>query len=80
MESETHFSALVETETGFSALVETEIRFSALVETETRFCFLAETETCFSVCLLLHFRFLGVRLTSADGVRGGGGGMGSCGG
>ena len=69
-----NFSALVETETGFSALVETEIQFSALVETKTRFCFLMETETCFSVRLLLHFHFPGVRLTSADRARGGGGG------
>ncbi len=80
VEAETSFSALVETETGFSAFAETEIRFSALVEMETCFCFLVETETCFSVHLLLHFHFLGVRLTSADGSRGGGGGIDSCGG
>ena len=85
---ETGFSALVETdrrfsalvETGFSALVEADRRFSALVETETRFCFLMEADTCFSVDLLLHFRFLGVRLTSADRARGGGGVIDSCGG
>ena len=55
---ETGFSAHLEPETGFSALVETNRRFSALVETETRFCFLVDAETCFSVHLLLHFRFL----------------------
>ena len=77
MESETCFSALVEMETGFSALVEPEIRFSALVETETCFSALVETETCFLVRRRLHCRFLGVRLTSADGARGGGGGIDS---
>ena len=75
VETETRFSALV----GLSVLVETETRFSALVElsalveTETWFSALVEAETCFAVHLLLHFRLLGVRLTSADGARGGGG-------
>ena len=82
---ETCFSAHVEPETGFGALMATDRRvsalaeteFSALVETETCFCFLVEAETCFSVHLLLHFRFLEVRLmlTSADGARGGSGGL-----
>ena len=82
VETETRFSALV----GLSALVETETQFSArvgpsaLLETETWFSALVEAETCFSVHLLLHFRLLGVRLTSADGARGGGGVIDSCGG
>jgi hypothetical protein len=63
---------------GQLALVET--GFSALVEAETQFCFLMEADTCFSVDLLIHFRFLGVRLTSADRARGGGGVIDSCGG
>ena len=86
--AETHFSALVETdrrvsalvETGLSALVEADRRLSAFVERETRFYFLVEADTCFAVHLLLHFRFLGVWLTSADGARGGGGVINGCGG
>ena len=72
MEAETRFSALVDTKPRFSALVETKTRFSALVE--TRFGSLVETETCLLVRLLHHFRSLGGRLTSDDGVCGGGGG------
>ena len=66
----------------FSALVETETGLSALVEMETCFCFLVDAEICFSVHLLLHCLFLEVRLTftSADGARGGSGGVASCGG
>ena len=86
--AETGFSALVATdrqfsalaETGFSALVATDRRFSALVEVETHVCFLVEAEPCFPVHLLLHFHFLEVRRTSADGARGGSEGVASCGG
>ena len=74
------FSALVEMETSFSALVEAKTGFSALLAPEIRFSALVETETCFLVRRRLHCRFLGVRLTSADGARGGGGGIDSGGG
>ncbi len=73
------FSALV----GFSALVEffsALLVFSALLAPEVHFSALMESDTCFLVRRRLHCRFLGVRLTSADGARGRGGGIDSGGG
>ena len=65
------FSALVEF---FSAL----LVFSALLAPEVHFSALMESDTCFLVRRRLHCCFLGVvRLTSADGARGGGGGIDS---
>ena len=73
------FSALL----GFSAPVEffsALLVFSALLAPEVHFSALMESDTCFLVRRRLHCHFLGVRLTSADGARGGGGGIDSGGG